>query len=96
MTTLDVSADSSDGRLRVGVAGLGHRPPSGPCCCRDAYVLAHNLKEFLPRTILQPFLLVFVFTYVLPKIGLGIGGGPRRSGQRRVHRVADRRRDRHR
>jgi ABC-2 type transport system permease protein len=42
---------------------------------RDAYVLAHNLKEFLPRTLLQPFLLVFVFTYVLPKIGLGIGGG---------------------
>jgi ABC-2 type transport system permease protein len=43
---------------------------------RDAYVLAHNLKEFLPRTLIQPFLLVFVFTYVLPKIGLGIGGGP--------------------
>ena len=40
---------------------------------RDAYVLAHNLKEFLPRTLIQPFLLVFVFTYVLPKIGLGIG-----------------------
>ena len=43
---------------------------------RDAYVLSHNLKEFLPRTLIQPFLLVFVFTYVLPKIGLGIGGGP--------------------
>jgi len=42
---------------------------------RDAFVLSHNLKEFLPRTLLQPFLLVFVFTYVLPKIGLGIGGG---------------------
>ena len=37
-------------------------------------MLAHNLKEFLPRTLIQPFLLVFVFTYVLPKIGLGIGG----------------------
>ena len=43
---------------------------------RDAYVLAHNLKEFLPRTLIQPFLLVFVFTYVLPKIGLGIGANP--------------------
>lgn len=43
---------------------------------RDAYVLAHNLKEFLPRTLIQPFLLVFVFTYVLPKIGLGIGSNP--------------------
>ncbi len=40
-------------------------------------MLAHNLKEFLPRTLIQPFLLVFVFTYVLPKIGLGIGGGSR-------------------
>jgi ABC-2 type transport system permease protein len=28
----------------------------------------------LPRTLLQPFLLVFVFTYVFPKIGQGIGG----------------------
>lgn len=43
---------------------------------RDAFVLSRNLKEFLPRTLLQPFLLVFVFTYVLPKIGLGIGGAP--------------------
>lgn len=41
---------------------------------RDFYVLAHNLKEFVPRTILQPLLLVFVFTYIFPKIGQGIGG----------------------
>jgi ABC-2 type transport system permease protein len=41
---------------------------------RDAYVLVHNLKEFIPRTVLQPLLLVFVFTYVFPKIGQGIGG----------------------
>ena len=44
-------------------------------------MLAHNLKEFLPRTLIQPFLLVFVFTYVLPKIGLGIGGGVRTVGR---------------
>ena len=43
---------------------------------RDLTVLRRNLKEFLPRTILQPLLLVFVFTYVFPKIGQGIGGGP--------------------
>ncbi|MEZ5139365.1 MAG: ABC transporter permease [Acidimicrobiales bacterium] len=42
---------------------------------RDLYVLRHNLKEFIPRTVLQPLLLVFVFTYVFPKIGQGIGGG---------------------
>ncbi|MCB1016998.1 MAG: ABC transporter permease [Acidimicrobiales bacterium] len=41
---------------------------------RDGYVLRKNLREFLPRTILQPLLLVFVFTYVFPKIGQGIGG----------------------
>ncbi len=32
---------------------------------------------FIPRTILQPFLLVFVFLYVFPKIGESVGGsGP--------------------
>jgi ABC-2 type transport system permease protein len=30
---------------------------------------------FALRTVLQPVLLVFVFTYVFPKIGQGIGGG---------------------
>ncbi|MFN8039740.1 MAG: ABC transporter permease [Acidimicrobiales bacterium] len=41
---------------------------------RDFYVLRKNLKEFLPRTLLQPLLLVFVFTYVFPKIGQTVGG----------------------
>ena len=41
---------------------------------RDLNVLLKNLKEFIPRTVLQPLLLVFVFTYVFPKIGQGIGG----------------------
>ena len=41
---------------------------------RDAFVLRKDLREFLPRTILQPLLLVFVFTYVFPKIGQGVGG----------------------
>jgi ABC-2 type transport system permease protein len=42
---------------------------------RDFTVLRKSLNEFLPRTLIQPFLLVFVFTYVFPKIGQGIGGG---------------------
>jgi ABC-2 type transport system permease protein len=41
---------------------------------RDIVVLRKTLREFIPRTILQPLLLVFVFTYVFPKIGQGIGG----------------------
>jgi ABC-2 type transport system permease protein len=47
----------------------------GALLLRDLTVLRKNLKEFLPRTIIQPFLLVFVFTYVFPKIGQGVGGG---------------------
>jgi ABC-2 type transport system permease protein len=46
----------------------------GALLLRDAVVLRKTLKEFIPRTLLQPFLLVFVFTYVFPKIGQGIGG----------------------
>jgi ABC-2 type transport system permease protein len=47
---------------------------------RDLVVLRKTLKEFIPRTILQPFLLVFVFTYVFPKIGQGVGGADAASG----------------
>jgi ABC-2 type transport system permease protein len=36
---------------------------------RDAVVLRKSLTTFVPRTLLQPFLLVFVFTYVFPQIG---------------------------
>jgi ABC-2 type transport system permease protein len=46
----------------------------GALLLRDLTVLRKNLKEFIPRTVLQPLLLVFVFTYVLPKIGSGVGG----------------------
>lgn len=42
---------------------------------RDLAVLRKNLGVFLARTIMQPFLLVFVFLYVFPQIGEGIGGG---------------------
>ena len=41
---------------------------------RDLYVLRRTLSQFIPRTVLQPLLLVFVFAYVFPKIGQGIGG----------------------
>jgi ABC-2 type transport system permease protein len=42
---------------------------------RDFTVLDKSLGEFLHNTITQPALLVFVFTYVLPRIGQGMGGG---------------------
>ncbi len=41
---------------------------------RDLTVLRKNLREFIPRTVIQPFLLCFVFLYVFPKIGNAVGG----------------------
>ncbi len=41
---------------------------------RDLTVLDKDLKEFLPNTLMQPAMLVFVFTFVFPRIGQGIGG----------------------
>jgi len=49
----------------------------GALLLRDVVVLRKHLWEFVLRTIIQPFLLCFVFLYVFPKIGQGIGGhGP--------------------
>jgi len=42
---------------------------------RDLVVLRKNFAEFVVRTLVQPFLLVFVFLYVFPTIGQGVGGG---------------------
>jgi ABC-2 type transport system permease protein len=42
---------------------------------RDLTVLKKNLGVFIARTLIQPFLLVFVFLYVFPQIGEGVGGG---------------------
>ena len=44
---------------------------------RDLQVLRKTFAQFAIRTVMQPLLLVFVFTYVFPKIGEGIGGSAR-------------------
>ena len=44
---------------------------------RDLRVLQKTIGVFAVRTLMQPFLLVFVFTYVFPKIGQGVGGTAR-------------------
>jgi ABC-2 type transport system permease protein len=41
---------------------------------RDLTVLDKDLKEFLPNTLIQPTLAAFMFAFVFPKIGQGIGG----------------------
>ena len=43
---------------------------------RDTRVLAREFVAFLLRTLMNPLLFVFVFTYVLPRIGQGgVGTG---------------------
>ncbi|HMJ77930.1 MAG TPA: ABC transporter permease [Iamia sp.] len=78
MTTTAIpvpSADSVDAAPVFGPLRQSRASAFGALLLRDLTVLRKNLKEFLPRTIIQPFLLVFVFTYVFPKIGQGVGGG---------------------
>jgi len=41
---------------------------------RDVRVLGKSVPLFIVRTIMQPLLFAFVFTYVFPKIGQGVGG----------------------
>ncbi len=46
----------------------------GALLLRDLVVLRKHFWEFVLRTVIQPFLLCFIFLYVFPKIGQGIGG----------------------
>jgi ABC-2 type transport system permease protein len=46
----------------------------GALMLRDLVVLRKHWWEFVLRTLIQPFLLCFVFLYVFPKIGQTVGG----------------------
>ena len=50
-------------------AGQAYRAAFVGLLGRDLYLLRKDLKIFLLRTLIQPLLLVFVFTYVFPKTG---------------------------
>ena len=52
----------------------------GGLILRDARVLVREIFPFLTRTIMNPLLFVFVFTYVFPKIGQGFRTAPQASG----------------
>jgi ABC-2 type transport system permease protein len=54
-------------------ATASSRTALGALILRDLVVLRKDLKVFIVRTLVQPFLLCFVFLYVFPKIGQGIG-----------------------
>jgi ABC-2 type transport system permease protein len=47
----------------------------GGLMLRDLRVLRRELPAFLTRTVMQPLLFVFVFAYLFPRIGQGIGAG---------------------
>jgi ABC-2 type transport system permease protein len=53
----------------------------GALLLRDLVVLRKRLREFIPRTIVQPLLLCFVFLYVFPTIGTGVGAGRGKVGE---------------
>ncbi len=79
MTAIDAATPDTNGRpVRTtpsrSALGAG-RIVLWALILRDLVVLRKHLFEFVARTLIQPFLLCFVFLYVFPKIGQGIGGG---------------------
>ena len=56
-------------------AAAASRTAFGALLLRDLAVLRKHVVEFVLRTLIQPFLLVFVFLYVFPEIGQSVGGG---------------------
>ncbi len=72
-------ASHADGAtIDVGVrrsAASASSSALGALLLRDLAVLRKHLGEFVLRTLVQPFLLVFVFLFVFPEIGQSVGGG---------------------
>jgi ABC-2 type transport system permease protein len=61
-------------RPAIRSAGQASRAAFAALLLRDLNVLRKNFGIFAARTLIQPFLLVFVFLYVFPQIGEGVGG----------------------
>ncbi len=84
-TVAGAAATSTDGKRPTAPAAIALTPTRstfvasraalGALILRDLTVLRKNIPEFVARVLIQPFLLVFVFLYVFPTIGQGIGGG---------------------
>ena len=71
-TAAPSDAPSFHGATRTAFAAS--RTALGALLLRDLVVLRKNVWEFVLRTVIQPFLLCFVFLYVFPKIGQAVGG----------------------
>jgi ABC-2 type transport system permease protein len=74
-------ATTTEPALAVRSAAASSRIAFGAMLLRDLVVLRKRLREFIPRTLIQPLLLCFVFLYVFPTIGTGVGGGRGAAGE---------------
>jgi ABC-2 type transport system permease protein len=83
-TTVPGPSTSSIVMKPVRSAAAASRIALGALLLRDLVVLRKHLFEFVARTVVQPFLLCFVFLYVFPKIGQAVGGSGAGSGSARA------------
>lgn len=74
MTAVSTSRDRPSELLQLRPSARASLTAFKALLLRDLQVLRKTFWVFAVRTIMQPLLLVFVFTYVFPKIGEGIGG----------------------
>ncbi|MFT3851941.1 MAG: ABC transporter permease [Ilumatobacteraceae bacterium] len=79
MTPTSVTTSTSTMRSASSLATLrparvAYRQAFVALLQRDLHVLLKNVVLFAIRAVMQPLLLMFVFTYVFPKIGQGVGG----------------------
>ena len=69
----EATGDALEVRGARRTAFAASRTALGALLLRDLVVLRKNFWEFALRTVIQPFLLCFVFLYVFPKIGQAVG-----------------------
>jgi ABC-2 type transport system permease protein len=72
---MTVAARPTRGLAQLRPASIAYRHAFVALVQRDLHVLFKHFGLFVARTAMQPLLLMFVFTYVFPKIGQGVGGG---------------------
>ncbi len=80
MTAVELPGSSLDASVTIATeakrsAARASWAALGALLLRDLTVLRKHLAEFVLRTLIQPFLLVFVFLFVFPEIGQSVGGG---------------------
>jgi len=78
VTTTDLPADRpARGHLPMAelqAPKIAYRKAFLALLGRDLHVLFKSWPLFVIRAIVQPVMLMFIFTYVFPKIGQGVGG----------------------